>query len=106
VTYDGVFDTPGAVRVDVPLAAPQGFRFDPDALGHLEQVQQVPMSGLLVGAHHQGQAVRPDLLALEHLLEQPDQDILEWLVPGTTDPPPSEMRRIVTRIRAQALGRP
>ena len=33
VTYDGVFDTPGAVRVDVPLAAPQGFRFDPDALG-------------------------------------------------------------------------
>ena len=33
VTYDGVIDTPGAVRVDVPLAAPQGFRFDPDALG-------------------------------------------------------------------------
>ena len=33
VTYDGVFDTPGAVRIDVPLAAPQGFRFDPDALG-------------------------------------------------------------------------
>ena len=33
VTYDGVVDTPGAVRVDVPLAAPQGFRFDPDALG-------------------------------------------------------------------------
>ena len=33
VTYDGVVETPGAVRVDVPLAAPQGFRFDPDALG-------------------------------------------------------------------------
>ena len=33
VTYDGVIDTPGAVQVDVPLAAPQGFRFDPDALG-------------------------------------------------------------------------
>ena len=33
VTYDGVFDTPGAVRIDVPLATPQGFRFDPDALG-------------------------------------------------------------------------
>ena len=33
VTYDGVIDTPGAVLVDVPLAAPQGFRFDPDALG-------------------------------------------------------------------------
>ena len=33
VTYGGVIDTPGAVRVDVPLAAPQGFRFDPDALG-------------------------------------------------------------------------
>ena len=33
VTYDGVVDTPGAVRVDVPLAAPRGFRFDPDALG-------------------------------------------------------------------------
>jgi aspartate/methionine/tyrosine aminotransferase len=32
VTYDGVIDTPGAVRIDVPLAAPQGFRFDPDAL--------------------------------------------------------------------------
>ena len=33
VTYDGVIDTPGAMRVDVPLAAAQGFRFDPDALG-------------------------------------------------------------------------
>ena len=33
MTYDGVIDTPGAVRVDVPLATPQGFRFDPDALG-------------------------------------------------------------------------
>ncbi len=33
VTYDGVIDTPGAVRVDVPMAAPPGFRFDPDALG-------------------------------------------------------------------------
>ena len=33
VTYDGVIDTPGALRVDVPLAAPHGFGFDPDALG-------------------------------------------------------------------------
>ena len=33
VTYDGVIDTPGALRVDVPLAAAQGFGFDPDALG-------------------------------------------------------------------------
>ena len=33
VTYDGVIDTPGAVRVDVPLATSQGFGFDPDALG-------------------------------------------------------------------------
>ena len=33
VTYDGVIDTPAAVRVDVPLASAQGFRFDPDALG-------------------------------------------------------------------------
>ena len=33
VTYDGVVETPGAVRVGVPLAAAEGFRFDPDAIG-------------------------------------------------------------------------
>ena len=33
VTYDGVIETPGAVRVGVPLAAGDGFRFDPDAIG-------------------------------------------------------------------------
>ena len=33
VTYDGVIDTPGALRVDVPLAVAQGYRFDPDAFG-------------------------------------------------------------------------
>ena len=32
VTYDGVIETPGAVRVGVPLAAAEGFRFDPDAI--------------------------------------------------------------------------
>ena len=33
VTYDGVIETPGAVRVGVPLVAAEGFRFDPDAVG-------------------------------------------------------------------------
>ena len=33
VTYDGVIEAPGAVRVGVPLAASEGFRFDPDAIG-------------------------------------------------------------------------
>ena len=33
VTYDGVVETPGAVRVGVPLATSEGFRFDPDAIG-------------------------------------------------------------------------
>ena len=33
VTYDGVIEAPGAVRVGVPLAAGQRFRFDPDAIG-------------------------------------------------------------------------
>ena len=33
VTYDGVIETPGAVRVGVPLVASEGFRFDPDAIG-------------------------------------------------------------------------
>ena len=43
--------------------------------------------------------------ALEHLLGQPDQDILEWLVSAVAVPPDS-LRRIVTRIRVRALGRP
>ena len=33
VTYDGVIETPGAVRVGVPLRSAEGFRFDPDAIG-------------------------------------------------------------------------
>ena len=33
VTYDGVIETPGAVRVGVPLVSAEGFRFDPDAIG-------------------------------------------------------------------------
>ena len=33
VTYDGVIETPGAVRVGVPLVSEEGFRFDPDAIG-------------------------------------------------------------------------
>ena len=46
-----------------------------------------------------------DLGALERLLEQPDQDILEWIASSTATPPPS-IRRIVMLIRSQALGRP
>ena len=45
------------------------------------------------------------LEALERLLEQPDQDILEWLASATATPPPT-MRGIVALIRSHALGRP
>ena len=46
-----------------------------------------------------------ELGALEHLLEQPDQDILDWLATGTSDPPP-ELCRIVGLIRSSAIGSP
>ena len=46
-----------------------------------------------------------ELEALEHLLVQPDQDILEWIASATTTAPPS-MRGIVALIRSKALGRP
>ena len=45
------------------------------------------------------------LRALEHLLDAPDQDILEWLASATAAPPP-ELRDIVDLIRNHALGRP
>ena len=46
-----------------------------------------------------------ELEALEHLLVQPDQDILEWIASTTTTVPPS-MRQIVGLIRSNALGQP
>ena len=46
-----------------------------------------------------------DLDALERLLEQPDQDILEWLASASATPP-SGMRGIVSLIRSLALGQP
>lgn len=46
-----------------------------------------------------------ELEALEHLLRQPDQDVLEWLTSAIATAPPS-MRQIVARIRSEALGRP
>ena len=46
-----------------------------------------------------------ELEALEQLLEQPDQDILQWLASSTAIAPPS-MRGIVALIRSGALGRP
>ena len=45
-----------------------------------------------------------ELRALERLLDQPDQDILEWITSATATPPP-EVRDVVDRIRAHALGR-
>ena len=45
-----------------------------------------------------------EVRALEHLLAQPDQDILEWIVSTPAAPPP-EVRDVVDRIRAHALGR-
>ena len=46
-----------------------------------------------------------ELEALEHLLVQPDQDILGWIASTTTTVPPS-MRQIVVLIRSNALGQP
>ena len=46
-----------------------------------------------------------ELAALERLLEQPDQDILEWITSTTATPPPA-IRGIVTLIRSRTLGRP
>ena len=46
-----------------------------------------------------------ELEALEHLLEQPDQDILEWLASATSLPPPG-IRAIVTLVRSRAIGPP
>ena len=45
-----------------------------------------------------------ELEALERLLEQPDQDILEWLGSTTTSPPPG-VRAIVALVRSRAIGR-
>ena len=46
-----------------------------------------------------------ELDALEHLLDQPDQDILEWVASPETVPP-AGLGGIVALIRAHALGRP
>lgn len=46
-----------------------------------------------------------ELGALERLLEQSDQDILEWIASATAHSP-SEMQGIVALIRVNALGRP
>ena len=43
--------------------------------------------------------------ALERLLEQPDQDILEWIASATTSPP-SDLRAVVALVRSHTLGRP
>ena len=45
-----------------------------------------------------------ELEALERLLEQPDQDILEWLTSTTTPPP--DLRTVVVLVRSHALGPP
>ena len=46
-----------------------------------------------------------ELDALERLLEQPDQDILEWIASTTANPPP-DLRAVVFLVRSRALGRP
>lgn len=46
-----------------------------------------------------------ELEALERLLEQPDQDILEWIASPEAIPP-ARLGGIVALIRAHALGRP
>ena len=46
-----------------------------------------------------------ELDALERLLEQPDQDILEWIASTTASPPP-HLRAVVFLVRSHALGRP
>ena len=46
-----------------------------------------------------------EIEALEHLLEQPDQDILEWIASPSSAPPPA-MHGIVALIRSETHGRP
>jgi len=46
-----------------------------------------------------------EMKALERLLDQPDQDLLEWIA-SPEAAPPAELGGIVTLIRAHALGRP
>ena len=46
-----------------------------------------------------------ELEALERLLAEPDQDILEWIASPTPSLPPA-MQGIVARIRSEAHGRP
>lgn len=46
-----------------------------------------------------------ELEALEHLLGQPDQDILEWIASSNVTAPPS-VREIVDLIRFMSLERP
>ena len=45
-----------------------------------------------------------ELEALERLLAQPDQDILEWIT-STTTAPPSDLRVVIALVRSHALGR-
>jgi antitoxin CptB len=46
-----------------------------------------------------------DLDGLEHLLEQPDQDILAWLT-SAAKPGDAEFRRIVTILRGRIYSQP
>ena len=46
-----------------------------------------------------------ELEALERMLDQPDQDILEWIASPEVIPP-AGLGEIVALIRAHALGRP
>ena len=46
-----------------------------------------------------------ELESLERLLDQPDQDILEWIA-SPEAVPPAGLGGIVALIRAHALGRP
>lgn len=46
-----------------------------------------------------------EMEALERLLDQPDQDILEW-ISSPAAAPPAGLGAIVEIIRAHALGRP
>ena len=46
-----------------------------------------------------------EIEALERLLEQPDQDIIEWVTSTTASPPP-DLRAIVALVRSLALGQP
>ena len=46
-----------------------------------------------------------ELETLERLLDQPDQDILEWIA-SPAAAPPAGLGGIVALVRAHALGRP